>query len=370
MEAPPDEDIVTQILQSISEDIRNGGGGIFGPGDDDEELLPEDLLGEFSGSIIPFRPDLGGPDIGAEDETGLIQTPGDATSGQFTGSMPAAWSGPIPDLVGAVVPGQGGVPSGLQPNAARGAAAARRILGFEGTIGGIGQRNNASDHPHGNAIDIMTHDDVGSGWSYAQWFLENRDQFGVTYIIFDGAIASPRGDWQWRPYRHPAGRTDPTAMHKDHVHISFRGGAPVMDSATASYTGPTQLPQGAQHWEQAVNRAAQEAGIDAGLLAALIQAESGFNPNARSHAGAIGLAQLMPGTAAMLGVDPWDPLQNLAGGATYLAAQLATFGSVELALAAYNAGPGAVESYGGVPPFAETQLYILTVLERYEYLSR
>jgi soluble lytic murein transglycosylase-like protein len=84
----------------------------------------------------------------------------------------------------------------------------------------------------------------------------------------------------------------------------------------------------------------------------------------RVHAGAIGLAQLMPGTARGLGVDPYDAWQNLVGGATYLRIQLDRFGQVDLALAAYNAGPGRVVD-GRVPSITETQLYVLRVLERY-----
>jgi soluble lytic murein transglycosylase-like protein len=105
--------------------------------------------------------------------------------------------------------------------------------------------------------------------------------------------------------------------------------------------------------------------LDPRLFAALVWTESAFNPAAVSHAGAIGLAQLMPGTAAGLGVDPWDPVQNLDGGARYLRAQLDAFGSVDLALAAYNAGPNAVSRYGGIPPYVETQFYVLRVLGHY-----
>ncbi|ATG38081.1 lytic transglycosylase-like protein (plasmid) [Phaeobacter piscinae] len=94
------------------------------------------------------------------------------------------------------------------------------------------------------------------------------------------------------------------------------------------------------------------------LFRSLVQAESAFRPNAKSPVGAIGLGQLMPQTAKELGVDPYDMHQNLDGAARYLLAQLQTFGSVELALAAYNAGPHRVEKYGGVPPFRETRNYI------------
>jgi soluble lytic murein transglycosylase-like protein len=88
----------------------------------------------------------------------------------------------------------------------------------------------------------------------------------------------------------------------------------------------------------------------------------------RSHAGAIGLAQLMPGTAAGLGVDPTDPLQNLQGGARYLREQLDRFGTPELALAAYNAGPNRVAQAGGIPRITETQTYVRRVLDTWEQL--
>lgn len=98
------------------------------------------------------------------------------------------------------------------------------------------------------------------------------------------------------------------------------------------------------------------------LFRSNIAVESGFNPAARSHVGAIGLGQLMPGTALALGVDPLDPEENLRGAARYLLAQLESFGSPELALAAYNAGPEAVRRYGGIPPFAETEGHVASVL--------
>jgi soluble lytic murein transglycosylase-like protein len=97
------------------------------------------------------------------------------------------------------------------------------------------------------------------------------------------------------------------------------------------------------------------------LFLRLIQQESAWNPNALSHAGAIGLAQLMPGTAQYLRVNPRDPTQNLEGGARYLREQYDTFGSWRLALAAYNAGPGAVQKHGGVPPYRETRNYVRVI---------
>jgi soluble lytic murein transglycosylase-like protein len=117
-----------------------------------------------------------------------------------------------------------------------------------------------------------------------------------------------------------------------------------------------------------IEQAAANHGLDAKLLEALVSAESGFDPRARSRAGAMGLTQLMPGTARELGVtDPFDPVQNLNGGAKYLAKMLERFGSTELALAAYNAGPGRVEQAGNqIPNFTETKNYVRKVMAQYE----
>ncbi|MCX7800437.1 MAG: lytic transglycosylase domain-containing protein [Fimbriimonadales bacterium] len=131
--------------------------------------------------------------------------------------------------------------------------------------------------------------------------------------------------------------------------------------------GPGVALQADPALRAAARRAAEEAGVDPELFDALVQAESGYNPMARSRAGAMGLSQLMPDTARELGVaNPFDPIQNLRGGATYLARLLRQFGDVRLALAAYNAGPNAVLRAGGVPPYAETQRYVERVLGLYQ----
>jgi hypothetical protein len=115
-----------------------------------------------------------------------------------------------------------------------------------------------------------------------------------------------------------------------------------------------------------VRRVAQEEGIDEDQFLALVYQESRFNPCAKSGAGAMGLAQLMPGTASDLGVDPHNIEQNLRGGARYYKQQLRRFnGDVSLALAAYNAGPGAVQKYGGIPPYRETQGYVASITEKW-----
>lgn len=111
-----------------------------------------------------------------------------------------------------------------------------------------------------------------------------------------------------------------------------------------------------------ITAAAKQHGIRPELLSALIQAESSFDPTAVSPAGAMGLLQIMPRTAEELGIDPMDPKQAIEGGARYLSKMLKRFGSEELALAAYNAGPGNVRKHGGIPPFKETQAYVPKVM--------
>ncbi|GEM_PF-1528921 len=115
-----------------------------------------------------------------------------------------------------------------------------------------------------------------------------------------------------------------------------------------------------------IQEAGERFGLDPQLILTVIEVESGFNAQAESQCGAMGLMQIMPETAKSLNLkNPYDPYENIVAGVKYLKRQLDRFGSIDLALAAYNAGPGAVEQHGGIPPYQETQQYVKIILERY-----
>ncbi len=130
----------------------------------------------------------------------------------------------------------------------------------------------------------------------------------------------------------------------------------------AGPTGRTTASAAPAQFRALFERAGTAHGVDPGLLAAVAKNESAFNPNAVSPAGAQGIMQFMPATAAQFGVNPFDPASAIDGAARFLRQLQDQFGSVELALAAYNAGPGNVTKYGGIPPFNETQNYVTKVM--------
>ena len=157
------------------------------------------------------------------------------------------------------------------------------------------------------------------------------------------------------------------SAHANVLEISEDGDAQVMSGAAALPQAAGKLaPAGDKAGgEDPFESAARRYRIDANLLRAVAWTESRGNNAAVSPKGARGIMQLMPATAAALGVDPSDPVSNINGGAAYLAHQIATFHDVPLALAAYNAGPGAVIRYGGVPPYAETRGYVTRIMARW-----
>ena len=140
------------------------------------------------------------------------------------------------------------------------------------------------------------------------------------------------------------------------------------DAAKVTPSGAsTQLSSASNETTRFIQEAAAKYGLDSRLVAAVAEAESSGNQSEVSDVGAVGVMQLMPDTAAALGVNPYDEKQNIEGGAHYLKQMLDTFGGdMKKAIAAYNAGPQAVKDYGGVPPYAETQNYVNKVLDLYQ----
>ena len=143
----------------------------------------------------------------------------------------------------------------------------------------------------------------------------------------------------------------------------------ILDSSMENKKNPNSTSRA--EINELIDKYSEQAGLDVEFVKAVINQESGFNPNATSKCGAMGLMQLMPGTAQGLGVtNAYDPEQNIQGGTKYLKGLMDRFdNNKSLALAAYNAGPNAVKKYGGIPPYQETQNYVKSVLSRYEKMK-
>lgn len=144
----------------------------------------------------------------------------------------------------------------------------------------------------------------------------------------------------------------------------FKGSSP---AGGASSSAPTSWKGDPKDYDSMIADASKKHGVDENLVRAVIRQESAFNPKATSHCGAMGLMQLMPDTAKELGCkNGYDPYENIMAGTKYLSQLLQTFdGNMTKAIAGYNAGPGAVQKYGGLPPYPETQDYVTKVLDNY-----
>lgn len=181
-------------------------------------------------------------------------------------------------------------------------------------------------------------------------------------------IAIYAGNGQMIEAPRPGGKVQlvPVTTPPDYIRRVLPDAATTSTVSAVSTTSARTVPAGTPYADL-FQQAASAHGLDPALLAAVARQESGFDPRAVSPAGAQGLMQLMPGTARGLGVsDPFDPAQAIGGAAQLLDDLLGRFGSTELALAAYNAGPGAVLRYDGIPPYPETQAYVTSIMSRLE----
>ncbi len=219
------------------------------------------------------------------------------------------------------------------------------LLAGKGGEGFMGQHEVKS----GDSLWKIAQQSLGDGSRWREIYDLNKDQIKNPDLIHPGQV-----------FKLPGDAKGTTGSLGQPSQMALEGGTPPAAGAAAIGDGPLPGGTGVARWKELIDRAAAATGVPARLLAAVMQAESGGDPNAGSSAGAQGLMQLMPATARGLGVNNIrDPWQNLLGGAKYLRQQLDTFGwDVRKALAAYNAGPGAVQKYGGVPPYAETQGYV------------
>ena len=179
-----------------------------------------------------------------------------------------------------------------------------------------------------------------------------------------GVLLARAADAQIYVYRDEFGRTYYTDAPPHDGYEAYRPKGMVRHRDARWRPNPAAM----KSYDTAIRRASRQHGVSAALVKAVIAAESGFDSQAESSKGARGLMQLMPATANQLGVDDaWDPWQNIDGGTRYLCELIDRFpGELELALAAYNAGPEAVRQYQGIPPYKETRGYVKRVLAYYK----
>ncbi len=253
---------------------------------------------------------------------------------------------------------------GLEPISAAGAGGGEPIASATTAAGERVQQLQAliAQVEHGPAGGVG-----GASKSFAS-ALDAAQAGGESSIATAGAYPSSESLDAAYPSATPTADAYPSSESLDAAYPSATpyqsAVAPVGDYTSATPAAGTSAAGESSAYAPLIEQAAARYGLDPAILSGLIQQESGFDPSARSGAGALGLTQLMPSTAASLGVaEPLDPAQSIEGGARYLSQLVRQFaGNTADALAAYNAGPGAVEQYGGVPPYSETQQYVTKVL--------
>lgn len=208
-----------------------------------------------------------------------------------------------------------------------------------------GQTNSAYSNLFGTLLMLMMNNDSGNSMTALSRTASEADTGALTA----GASAD----------------TDRLLWQQLSSSVSPLGQSSATSASSLSGTGKTS------DYEPAIQAMSKKYSVDANLIRSVIEAESGGNPNATSAAGAEGLMQLMPGTAAGLGVtNAYDPVQNIEGGTKYLRKLLDRYNNnYALALAAYNAGSGNVEKYGGIPPFTETQAYVKKIMNNLQTVS-
>lgn len=192
-----------------------------------------------------------------------------------------------------------------------------------------------------------------------------------TYVDKNGTRWLTNTPKEGRQYKKIANYGAPQKKTAVATASSSKGGSKVKRSHCGRQT-EAQLDRKLAPYLGSIRQYSRAYGVDEDLVRAVMKQESCFNPKAKSRVGAMGLMQLMPGTADMLGVDnAWDPHENIRGGVKYLSQMLRKFkGDTQLALAAYNAGPGAVTKHNGIPPYRETRNYVKKIMAEYTHLKK
>ncbi|MEH7131817.1 transglycosylase SLT domain-containing protein [Priestia megaterium] len=309
---------------------------------------PEGLMKKVFAKFIPNLPNLG--NAAGDMLKGGVKKAKDSSINFIKSKLDEfmSFSGDSGDP-GKVGPGSGF--GGMQPYVESWYRKVKDKFGKTSFAGGYNNRNmvggsSKSMHAYGRAFDISGSKDTMS--KIAEYLRTAASN--LQYVIYNHRISGPGKGKKWRPYG--GGGKNP---HTDHVHADFYPPAGGGSVSGGNYVGK---------YASIIRSAAARFGVSPALVAGIIKQESKFNPNARSPVGATGLMQLMPATSRSMGVkNPRDPQQNIMGGTKYISQMLRMFGgNTKLGLAAYNAGPGNVKKYGGVPPFKETQNYVRIVM--------